>query len=273
MKHTLQALLVVLTSLGSYPTRADFVAYNLFGSSDPAAVGPKITTWGLASGLVLGESIYFENFDAATESQIGSTGWWQVNYTDPVSGHTVDNPNDAVSNTYLGWVPITRTRLESVFGARRLQVAPGQVVNGQAVTQLLSGKLLYAESDLRSGNQVQYLYSPIYNLVGQRGIVLAFNSAYEQNQDNIAGLEFTIDGGNTWRPLLYMIDRDDLIRRTDGTIDAVTTLTTRYSDVASYVDPTSGQVVGGFYGAFLGAPITSDLAPYLSGRINDDQAN
>src|SRR5207249_3438966 len=53
----------------------------------------------------------------------------------------------------------------------------------------------------------------------------------------------------------------DIHRFPDGTVDAVTTLQT-------FVD--SGAAYGLNYGAFIGAPITQDLAPYISGRVNDD---
>ncbi len=47
-------------------------------------------------------------------------------------------------------------------------------------------------------------------------------------------------------------------------------MTTTYGDVAMYTDPNSGQLVGGYYGFFIKAPITPALAPYIEGRYNDD---
>ena len=173
------------------------------------------------------------------------------------------NPNDPTSDTYLGWALLTYSRLSTVFGSRRLEVASGQELNGQPVTQLLSNNLLYAESDLRSGNQVQVLFSPVYNLSGRTGVVLVFNSAYEQNQDSMAGVEYSINGGATWLPVIYMLDDQggaaDIIR-TNGVIDVAATLGT----------PRADQAFGLAYSNFIGAVVSDALRPYISGRINDD---
>lgn len=242
------------------PARADFVAYNFFGKDVATGSVSNVTRWGVSSRLYLPAPIAFENFDSGSETLVSSVpGWSETNRTDRIT--TGMDPSNAGSDTYLGWALITYPRLTSVFGSRRLQVAPGYEVNGQPVTQLLSNNLLYAESDLRSGNQVQMLFSPAYNLSGRTGVTLVFNSAYEQNQDNIAGLEYSINGGATWLPALYMIDRDDIVLDGSGNVDAVTTLNTARSD----------QAYGLAYSAWMGAPVTAALAPFISGRINDDQ--
>lgn len=243
----------------SATAHADFVAYNFFGKDVIGNPVSNVTRIGVSPRLNLPTPLYFENFDSGTETQVSSvTGWAETNRTDRLTAGL--NPGDPVSDTYLGWALLTYPRLSTVFGSRRLQVAPGQEVNGQPVTQLLSNNLLYAESDLRSGNQVQVLFSPIYNLSGRTGVVLVFNSAYEQNQDSMAGVEYSINGGNTWLPVIYMVDRDDIIRDGLGNIDAVATLNTARSD----------QAYGLAYSAWMAAPVTAALAPYISGRINDD---
>lgn len=248
-----------LSCLLGFAARADFVAYNFFGKDVVGNSVSNITRIGISPRLYLPSPIYFQNFDSGTETLVSSvTGWSETNRTDRITAGL--NPASATSDTYLGWALITYSRLSTVFGSRRLQVAPGQELNGQPVTQLLFNNLLYAESDLRSGNQVQVLFSPVYNLSGRTGVVLVFNSAYEQNQDNIAGVEYSIDGGASWRPVLYMLDRDDIIRDGAGNIDAVATLNTARSD----------QAYGLAYSAWLGAPVTAALSPFISGRINDD---
>jgi hypothetical protein len=254
------APLAGLVCLLCFPVRADFVAYNFFGADVSGGAVSNITRLGVSGRLFLPAPLYFENFDAGTETLVSSVpGWSETNRTDRITAGL--NPNDPLSDTYLGWALLTYSRLSTVFGSRRLQVAPGQALNGQPVTQLLSNKLLYAESDLRSGNQVQVLFSPAYNLGGRAGVVLVFNSAYEQNQDSIAGVEYSIDGGTSWLPVIYMIDRDDIIRDGSGNIDAVATLNTARSD----------QAYGLAYSAFMAVPVTAALAPFISGRINDDQ--
>ena len=108
-----------------------------------------------------------------------------------------------------------------------MQVAPGQEVNGRPITQLLSNNLLYAESDHRGGNQVQTLFSPSFDLSGHTGIVLVFNSAYEQNQDSMAGVEYSVDSGVTWLPVVYMLDDQGGARTSserNGGIDVSATL-------------------------------------------------
>ncbi|GEM_PF-529299 len=252
------------------PIRADFVAYGFFGANGVQTPDPNVTVLKLPDGLSLTDPIVLEDFEGGTGFQLESVGWSGQNFTDPIAGHSGFNPDDPESDSYLGWVLMDRTRLESVFGALRLEVAPGQQFNGDPVTQLLSGNLLYAESDKRSGNQVQILLSPTYDFAGQRGLVLAFNSAYEQNQDSFGGIEYTVDRGITWHPVVYLIDRDDVIRLGDGTVDAVATLTALHADVATYTDPNGGGPTGGSYGAFVSAPISPALAPYISSRVNDD---
>ncbi|HNQ74487.1 MAG TPA: hypothetical protein PKN95_12890 [Verrucomicrobiota bacterium] len=256
--HLLAGAAGLLCWLGG-AARADFVAYNFFGLDGVSGTMTNVTRWGVSSRLFLPAPLAVETFDGGAETLVSSVaGWSETNRTDRVtSGLNPANPN---SDTYLGWALITYSRLTNVFGSRRMQVAPGYEVNGQPVTRLLSNNLLYAESDQRSGNQVQVLFSPTYNFTGRTGITLVFNSAYEQNQDNIAGVEYSINGGASWLPLLYMVDQDDLVRDGAGNIDAVTTLTTARED----------QPYGLAYSAWLGAPVTAALAPFLSGRVNDD---
>ncbi len=248
----------LLFLLGS-TARADFAAYNFFGKDGTGNAASNITQLGISARLYLPAPFAFENFDSGTETLVSSVpGWSETNRTDHLTAGL--DPNNPDSDTYLGWALLSYSRLSSVFGSMRLQPAQGYEVNGQPVTQLLSNQLLYAESDQRGGNQVQVLFSPTYNLSGRTGVALVFNSAYEQNQDSIAGVEYSIDGGATWRPVIYMLDRDDIVLDTMGNPDAVTTLNTNRAD----------QPYGLGYSAWLAAPVTAALAPYLSGRINDD---
>jgi hypothetical protein len=153
----------------------------------------------------------------------------------------------------------------------RLAVAPSQYVNGQEVTSLVEGNFIYAESDTRGGSQVQYLFTKDFNLTGKPDVHLFFHSIHTQNQDDICSVEYSIDSGTTWLPIVYMIDATDIILGADGKTDAVATLNEPRGDAARYNDPTTGEEIGGTYGAFIAAPIAAGLAPYISGRVNDDQ--
>jgi len=85
-----------------------------------------------------------------------------------------------------------------------------------------------------------------------------------------------VDGTN-WNPVLYWVQGDfdsggvsDVIRDGLGNVDVAATMLTAYGDVARYTNTTTGQLVGGYYGAFIKAPITPALAPFIEGRYNDD---
>src|SRR5262249_5379312 len=80
------------------------------------------------------------------------------------------------------------------------------------------------------------------------------------------------DQGATWLPIVYMIDRPDVIRDTNGNIDTIATLGTIRGDQATYIDPVDSQTKGGYYGAFIGVASNqwSTLAPYISARVDDN---
>ncbi len=218
--------------------------------------------------------LFSENFDAIAEGALPN-GWTVENYTgNAVYYEDLDDPD---SDSYLNWVVISSNRVVNVGtlggwnATQRLNVAPNQFVNGQEITSLIENNFIYAESDVRGGSQVQYLFTPSYNLTGKTDVHLYFHSIRTQNQDDIAAVEYSIDGGTSWLPILYMIDRNDIILGTDGLTDAVATLNEPRGDAATYVDPITFETVGGTYGAFIKAPITAELAPYISGRVDDDQ--
>ena len=137
-------------------------------------------------------------------------------------------------------------------------------MNGQLLDRLVHGNLLYGESDQRGGSQVQVAFSPDFNLTGRSNVFVAWNSTYEQNQDSLGSAEYSIDGGVTWQPIVYMVDdRDpaqDLVRSPDGSTDALATFGT----------PRGNQAYGLAYSNFIGAVVSTNLAPFISGRIDDD---
>lgn len=273
------------------------LTYNPSGLQLPRTVHAATVTWNesgtggvshtnswnfhLLRNYILPPAVYFEDFESTPAGPNPSvpSGWTQVNFT----GHETagNDPANLDSDFYLGWVVVDKSfNISKDFGVS--SYVP-QILNGVAFDEgtnaLLVNHYIRAESDARGNGppgQIQYLYTKPYDLTGKSGIVIAFDSAYEQNQDSMAALEYTLDGTNYY-PILYWVQGDadsqappDIIRDGLGNIDVVKTMTTSYGDVAKYTDPISNQLVGGYYGFFIKAPITQALAPYIEGRYNDD---
>ena len=128
---------------------------------------------------------------------------------------------------------------------RVLSKNPSYVVNGQLVRDFAQGRFVFGDSGYRNGrSQVLYLFSPDFDLTGKTDVYLSFHSLWEQNQDSIGAVEYSIDQGQTWFPIVYMVDGADVVKDQDGNVDAVATLTTQLGDVAGYTDPVSGEEKG-----------------------------
>lgn len=238
--------------------------------------------------LQLPTALYLENFDSTPEGSLPS-GWTTESFTE------VTNPEEDLQNldsaSYAKWTVVDVNRFRGSFVTysdpnnpddwetdyqRVLAYNPVYVVNGQLIEQIASGRMVFGNSGYRNGrSQVLYLYSPDYNLSGKTGLHLVFHNVWEQNQDSIGAVEYSIDQGQTWQPILYMLDAPDIARGGDGTIDAVTTFTQQHGDVAVYTDPLSGEDKGGNYGAFIGVDSSrwSELGPFISARGNDVAAD
>lgn len=223
------------------------------------------------ANYTLPDPLWIERFDSIPEGTLPA-GWTTVS---PIPGNGVEDLNDPNSDSYLVWVVLSRDRVASItsWNATYRLNTPEAFINGQKVESLIQGQFAYHESDIRGGSQYAELFSPEINLTGKTDIYLVYHSIYTQNQDNIAGVEYSIDGGTTWLPVVYMLDVPDILKKPDGTVDVIATLDTTYGDVARYTDPDTGEEKGGTYGAFVKAPrsMWPDLGPYISGRINDDQ--
>ena len=212
----------------------------------------------------------FEDFQSFAEgADLSAAGWTVTNFTSEIN--LEPSLDDPTSLSYANWLVINTNRLLSLplEASRRLQVAPGQMINGTAVTALLQDNFIYAESDTRGGSQVQFLESPDFNCTDKTGVTLVFYSAYEQNQDSMGAVEYSVDRGETWLPIAYLIDRDDIVRDEFGNVDAESTLMTNHGDVATYSN-LDGEFFGGTYGSFIKAPISPELAPFIQGRVNDN---
>jgi hypothetical protein len=235
----------------------------------------RTQTWSFMNmkQIILPPASLVENFDSYDEGT-QPTGWTAVNFTSTISGHDVDDLDDLNSNTYKNWVVVSRDRLANLK-SRIFNVAPGQTINGEEVTvdTLSTGNLLYAESDVRGGDQVQFITSKPFDLSKMTNVVLSLGSLYEQNQDSLGAIEYSVDGGNNWLPIVYFLDiasaGGDIKLHLDGTVDAVATFNAPNPDTAAWV--TNGISKGDKYGDGISAPITDALGQFIAPRINDDQ--
>ncbi|PYI82823.1 MAG: hypothetical protein DME26_16355, partial [Verrucomicrobia bacterium] len=227
------------------------------------------------ANISLGSPIYLETFDNVAEGALPA-GWSVTNFTDLdiLPGNDLNNFH---SDTFVDWTVISRSTLSNWFavtpgGADYLSifnVAPNQVINNAVVTNLISTNFIIAVSD-RSNNQkqIQYLFTGDYNLSGRNNVYLAFNSLWVQNQDSLAAVEYSIDGGTTWLPAQYLLDRPDILRDSSSNIDASNTFATVYSDVPNFISVSPGN-----YGQFIGVASNqwAGLATFLSPRGDDNQ--
>jgi hypothetical protein len=227
-----------------------------------STAGARTNTWSFTvldyQNLTLPAPLFMETFDGLAEGTLPA-GWSVTNAT--TSENAWEDLGDPTSDSYLNWVVIDTNRVASIFGAATITTPP-VVVNGSALN-LISNNIIYATSDFR-GNlpnaQVQTLFTSSYNLSGKANIFLAFNLIYEQNADSFGGVEYSVDGGTTWLPALYLIEKSRIVRDA-GAVDAVATLNTARED----------QPYGASFGSFIGAPITPALAPFIRGVTDDSR--
>ncbi len=247
--------------------------------NDPTATGgtrEAVLSYTVApyADYVLPDPIWLETFDTVAEGAMPA-GWTTVTPLEPSGSEDLMNPG---SDSYLVWVVISKQRVADIGtaggwnAAHRLNT-PEAYINGVRIDSLIQNQFAYHESDTRGGSQYAELFTPNVNLTGKTDIYLVYHSIYTQNQDNIAGVEYSVDNGTTWLPVVYMVDKDDLLMKGDGSVDAEATLTAARADTAQYIDPMTSETIGLTYGAFVKAARDTwpNLTEYVSGRINDDQ--
>lgn len=240
--------------------------------------------------IILPAPKLIENFDSYPEDT-QPTGWRAWNFT----AHNDDGRDITVqtSESYEDWVLVNVANIASIDGGRPFNITPGQFVSigGPAVELknadppggvfpewIMSGNVLYAESDGRNNadsaggpnnGQTQFIESKPFDLSSFKGVVMTFSSIYEQNQDSLGAVEYSVDGGKTWLPVVYFLDGPDIKLNADGTVNAVRTFNDANADTSSWVD--NGVAKGDKYGDGIGAAITAALGPYIVPRINDGQ--
>ncbi|MHB8520676.1 MAG: hypothetical protein ACYDH9_07945 [Limisphaerales bacterium] len=247
------ATLTFKDSTGAYTRTQNWTFYNL-------------------KNIILPTPVLTENFDEYANGEIftngpSKTNWYAFNYSDSCTAGF--DLTDATSDAYKGWIVITADQM-TTFESDTANIRPGELLNGQPITSLFSGNVLFAESDNRCGSQVQFIISKSFDLSSVTNPVLSFSSLYKQNQDSEGTVEYSVDGGTNWLPVIYFLDTPDIVVKPDGSVDAVATMENPNLDTASWKD-SLGQSKGGKYGDALGAPITQALAPYIVPRINDDK--
>jgi hypothetical protein len=226
----------------------------------------------------LGPPLYVETFDELSEGLLPA-GWSVTNFTDldTAPGYDLNNFH---SDTFLDWTVVSRSTMSNWFTVTPgggdftsiFNVAPNQVINDAVVTNLVSSNSIIAISDRTSPSQKQidYLFTRDYNLSGKTNVYVSFHNIYIQNQNNIASVEYSINGGATWLPALYLLDRLDILFDNAGNIDASNTFATVHADVPN-IDLNS--TANGYYGQYIGVKsnLWSTLAPFIGARVDDDQ--
>jgi len=238
--------------------------------------------------VTLPTPFYLETFDELTEDPTGPSplppGWTISNQTAP-EGTDYDLDSRS-SKSYQDWALISADRMAG-WGSDRT-AKPTILLNGSPLESLASGSLMWAESDSRCGGcygQYQELYTADINCTGKTNVWLAWNSIYMQNQDNMDAVEYSIDGGATWLPALYLFctqaagEQSDIMYKdaaagSIGTIiDAPATFNRTDNNRSWGPDPGAGPVVGAPYGTMIKAPISDALAPYIKPYINDSNVD
>ncbi len=225
--------------------------------------------------------LYLETFEAVPEGKLPA-GWTAESYSMPLVD-AVDL-GDLSSAAYQGWTVTAADRFNGTFKTygnpdsaetdyrRVLTANPRNVVNGKAILgPLAQGRFLFANSGYQNGAASQVLFTTTddHDLTGKTGVHVSFRSIYEQNQDSIGALEYSVDAGKNWLPAVYYLDGRDIVRDDAGAIDVDATFNTERGDIARFTDAT-GTDRGGAYGAFIAAPISPALAPFLQARVDDN---
>ncbi len=273
-------------TLSASPTNVflPFSVHTVAVAYTDSAVGHTTNSWTFTvfgyQNVSLPAPIYLETFDEVAEGAL-PIGWVVTNWTDSIDAGL--NLDDVDSDSYLNWVTIAQAHYASVYSFTNdfytspgfppvagnvRQMIPPIVENGVFLTNLCSGNLMVAESDQRSGNQVQVMFTKDYDFTGYSNVYVSFHNINEQNQDNICSVEYSVDKGTNWLPLLYMMD--DGTTDSDGS-DVVTNPATGLIDVFATFDTARGDQAHGLaYGAFIGAPVSTNLIPYIRPCRNDD---
>ena len=243
-----------------------------------SVVGANSATWTFTvknyQVVTLPAPFYFEDFNSLTEDPtpgVALPAGWTVTNQEFTAAVAVDL-NNRGSDSYRDWILITSSRMYT-WNAERTDL-PTIILNGTKLTTLTDGNLLWAESDSRCGGcngQFQDLFTAPISCVGKSNVFVAFNSIYEQNQDNMDFMEYSVDGGANWLPGIYYFDNDpsqpaDLLL-TNGVVDVPSTFAR--VDVNRNWSPDTSPTHATNYGSYIKAPISIIKPASVVGRFND----
>jgi hypothetical protein len=257
--------------------------HTLTVSWTESVAGAKSSSWQFTTynyqKLTLPQAFYLETFDELSEITDAPgplpPGWTVSNLTsDGTAGYDLANRD---SDSYKDWVLVSSNRF-STWGANRTTIPP-IVVNGQLLSSLAYGNLMWEETDQRCGGcqgQYQEMYTGDINCTGRSNVFVSWYSIYMQNQDNMNCAEYSIDKGQTWLPVRYMFctagngENSDIYYTNDASgkpvIDVGATFSTPDPNRNfSLADP----VASTNYGSYIKAPISTNLIPYIIGYTND----
>jgi Concanavalin A-like lectin/glucanases superfamily/Immunoglobulin domain len=272
----------VFTSTYTVPPRLDPLSVHTLDLTwNDSVAGSRSSTWAFTvkdyQVVTLPSPFYFQDFDGLTENETNGValpaGWSVQNQTAP--GTAGFSLTDRTSDSYKDWILIAKTRFDGWDDARTN--LPTIILNGTKLLSLTSGNLLWAESDSRCGGctgQFADLYTGSISCVGKTNVFVAWNSIYMQNNDNMNFMEYSIDNGVNWLPVIYMFqwppdeqEPNPQIIYTNSVIDVGATF--------SQIAPTRNwspdtPVHSTNYGSYIKAPISTALIPFIKGYGNDD---
>jgi hypothetical protein len=223
-----------------------------------------IAAW---TNLYLGTPLYLENFDEinapTNPPAVYPAGWSAQNCTDPAADSGTWSLYDAASDAYQNWqiTPIDVIANDFNYDGRIRNVNGAIVANGNVIPVLGSNNIAFAASDQRTGNQADYLFTRDYDLAGHTNTWVAFNNMYSQENYQLGALEYSIDQGTNWQPIVYMLSSNpSTIVLTNGVVDPDATM----NNVDLQI-PYANCGYGNSYGSFIG--VTPDrygsLGPYI----------
>ncbi len=225
-----------------------------------------IASW---TNQYLGTPLYVENFDElaapTNPPAVYPTGWSVTNCTDPGAGSGTWSLYDVTTDAYLNWqiVPINIIGRYFNYDGNIYKMNGSIVANGIAYSALGSNNIAFGASDGRHNeNQVDYLFTKDYDLTGQTNVWVAFNSMYSQEDYQLGALEYSIDQGITWLPILYLLSSnpDCIVTNGAGVLDPAATMSATILQI-----PYGSCGYGNSYGVYIGVASNQwgTLGPYI----------